>query len=66
MCDVQSARARQEAPRFIAGALKDDTVVSGILGVQRRDIKGEVLPAKGPARAPWPTLRLQVRRHLLP
>jgi hypothetical protein len=54
------ARARQEAPQFIAGALKDETVVGGILGSQRRDSAGEVLPAKGPARAPWPTLRLKV------
>lgn len=64
-CNMQTARARQEAPRFIAGALKDDSVVSGIPGVQRRDFKGEVLPAKGPARAPWPTLRLQVSKVLL-
>ncbi|CAL8464995.1 g4530 [Coccomyxa elongata] len=52
------ARAKLEAPRFIAGALRDEAV-SGLPGFQRRDIRGEVLPAKGPARAPWPKLHLQ-------
>ncbi len=56
---LQLARAKLEAPRFIAGALRDEAV-GGLPGFQRRDIRGEVLPAKGPARAPWPKLRLQV------
>lgn len=56
---LQLARAKLEAPRFIAGALRDE-VVSSLPSPQRRDLRGEVLPAKGPARAPWPKLRLQV------
>ena len=59
---LQHARAKLEAPRFIAGALRDEAV-GGLPGPQRRDIRGEVLPAKGPARAPWPKLRLQVALH---
>lgn len=53
------ARAKLDAPRFVAGALRDEAVGS-LPGPQRRDLRGEVLPAKGPARAPWPKLRLQV------
>ncbi len=53
------ARAKLEAPRFAAGALRDEAVGT-LPGPQRRDLRGEVLPAKGPARAPWPKLRLQV------
>lgn len=56
---LQLATAKLEAPRFIAGALRDEAV-GGLPGMQRRDIRGEVLPAKGPARAPWPKLHLQV------
>lgn len=59
---LQLARAKLEAPRFVAGALRDEAV-GGLPGPQRRDIRGEVLPAKGPARAPWPKLRLQVAVH---
>ena len=62
------AQAKSEAPRFVAGALRDERAVlpgSGQAGQpgqqqQRRNLRGEVLPAKGPARAPWPALRLQV------
>ncbi len=60
---------RLEAPRFVAGAMRDEAALPGSPGgpagqqqqqQQRRSLRGEVLPAKGPARAPWPTLRLQV------
>ena len=61
MCDVQMARKRAEAPRFIAGSLKDDAVLGRLPYQERRGLRGEVLPAKGPARAPWPSLSLQVR-----
>ena len=57
---VQMARKRMEAPRFIAGSLSDDAVLGRLPDLGRRDLRGEVLPAKGPARAPWPTLSLQV------
>lgn len=57
---VQIARKKSEAPRFIAGSLKDDSIVGKLPGLECRGVCGEVLPAKGPARAPWPTLSLQV------
>ena len=62
---VQMARKRSEAPRFIAGSLKDDALVGSLPGLQPRGQRGEVLPAKGPARAPWPKLRLQVSSNLI-
>ena len=62
---VQIARKRSEAPRFIAGSLKDDALVGSLPGLQPRGQRGEVLPAKGPARAPWPKLRLQVSSSLI-
>ena len=62
ICHVQMARKRAEAPRFLAGSLKDDAVLGRLPNLERRGLRGEVLPAKGPARAPWPTLSLQVRR----
>ena len=63
---VQMARKRSEAPRFIAGSLKDDALVGSLPGLQPRGQRGEVLPAKGPARAPWPKLCLQVGSSLMP
>ena len=62
---VQMARKRSEAPRFIAGSLKDDALVGSLPGLRPRGQRGEVLPAKGPARAPWPKLRLQVSSSLM-
>lgn len=62
---AQIARRRSEAPRFVAGSLKDDSVVGQLPGLERRGVSGEVLPAKGPARAPWPMLSLQVRARLV-
>ncbi len=62
---VQMARKRSEAPRFIAGSLKDDALVGSLPGLQPRGQRGEVLPAKGPARAPWPKLRLQVSSSVM-
>ena len=62
---VQMARKRSEAPRFIAGSLKDDVFMGSLPGLQPRGQRGEVLPAKGPARAPWPKLRLQVSSSLM-
>ncbi len=48
----------------MAGSLKDDSVVGRLPGLERRGVSGEVLPAKGPARAPWPMLSLQVQALL--
>ena len=60
LCTLQMARKRTEAPRFIAGSLKDDAMLGKLPYAEHRGLRGEVLPAKGPARAPWPTLPLQV------
>lgn len=40
-------------------------MVGKLPGLERRGVSGEVLPAKGPARAPWPMLSLQVRSRLV-